>query len=62
MLELPLQNLTYDLFLFAIRTIGRYLESYTQELEIMASPERDKNIFELLIRTYAPTTPSPRSN
>lgn len=62
MLELPLQGLTYDLFLTAVRTISRYLESYTQELEIMASPERDKKIFELLTGAYTPAPISPRSN
>jgi hypothetical protein len=62
LLELPLQNLTYELFLFAVRTISSYLENYTQELEIVASPERDKKIFELLSRADTPESPSQRSN
>ena len=49
LLELPVHELNYRLFLFAIRTISKYLELYTQELEIMAAPERDENILKLLL-------------
>jgi hypothetical protein len=62
LLELPLQELNYDLFLLATRTISRYLESHTQELEIMASPDRDENIRRLLIRTDRSEHLSQRSN
>ena len=53
LLELPVHDLKYELFLFAIRTLSKYLEVYTQELEIMADPERDKNIFKLLLHADA---------
>ena len=48
LLELPCQELNYNLFRFAVRTIGKYLERYSQELEILALPERDKHILALL--------------
>ena len=57
LLELPVKDLDYELFLFAIRTISKYLETYTQELEIMAAPERDAKIFNLLLQADAATNP-----
>jgi hypothetical protein len=62
MLELPLENLNFHLFLLAIRTISRYLETYTQELEIIASPERDRHIFDLLVQLDSAKYPTQRSN
>ncbi len=62
MLELPLEDLNFHLFLFAIRTISRYLETYTQELEIIASPERDSHIFDLLVQLDSAKYPMQRSN
>lgn len=53
LVELPVQELNYELFLFAIRTISKYLELYTQELEIMAAPERDEQILKLLLHADA---------
>ena len=50
LVELPIHELDYELFLFAIRTISKYLELYAQELEIMAAPELDQNIFTLLLK------------
>lgn len=48
LLEFPLAILDFEIFLFALRTLGRYLDSYAQELEILACPRRDRHIAMLL--------------
>jgi hypothetical protein len=62
LLELPVQELDYELFLFAVRTISKYLEVYTQELEIMAAPERDEKILKLLLQAEATSNRSSHWN
>ena len=58
LLEVPIQELNYELFLFAIRTLSKYLDSYAQELEIMSAPEREANIFKLLLQADSIGNPS----
>jgi hypothetical protein len=58
LLEVPIQELNYELFLFAIRTLSKYLDTYAQELEIMSAPEREANIFKLLLQADSIGNPS----
>ncbi|HXD30184.1 MAG TPA: hypothetical protein VN643_03655 [Pyrinomonadaceae bacterium] len=58
LLEVPVQELNYELFLFAIRTLSKYLDSYTQELDIMSAPEREVNIQKLLLQADSIRNPS----
>lgn len=48
LLEFPLAVLDFEMFLFSLRTLARYLDSYAPELEILARPRRDPHIAVLL--------------
>jgi len=59
MVELPLAELDFPLFLLALRTLSNYLEQYAQELELLAIPERNPRLAQVLTRSEAWLAPPP---
>ena len=50
LLELPTEALDFPLFHLATRTLARYLDGYAQEVQIMASLDRDRYLTDMITR------------